>query len=147
MHIHVCESIEPKEKFYKILLIVSSYKTPINFLFHCIIVLLMVSKKYLAICTSPSFMRAWRAPAKENVLQGGRIIANILVLTVYFTTPWCPSNLYIVCMTQPRSQSLSGESEMSLFCLVYFHLGMESQMRGTPGEFQKLSWIEGIGQV
>ena len=37
--IHVCESIEPKEKVYKILLIVSSYKTTINFLFHCIIVL------------------------------------------------------------------------------------------------------------
>lgn len=126
MHIHVCESIEPKEKFYKILLIVSSYKTPINFLFHCIIVLLMVSKKYLAICTFPSFTRMWRAPAKENVLQGGRIIANILVLTVYFTVPWCPSNLYI---------SLSGELGMSLFCLVYFQLGMESQMRESPGEF------------
>lgn len=125
MHRHVCESIEPKEKFYKILLIVSSYKTPINFLFHCIIVLLMVSKN-LAICTFPSFTRMWRAPTKENVLQGGRIIANILVLTVYSTVPWCPSNLYI---------SLSGELEMSLLCLVYFQLGMESQMRGSPGEF------------
>ena len=86
----------------------------------------MVSKKYLAICTFPSFMRLWIAPAKENVLHGGRIIANILVLTVYLTAPRCPSNLSI---------SLSGKLKMSLFCLVYFQLGMESQMRGAPREF------------
>ena len=60
----------------------------------------MVSKKYLAICTFPSFMRSWTAPAQENVLCGGRIIANILVPRVYLTAPRCPSSL---------SLSLSGE--------------------------------------
>ena len=51
-----------------------------------------------ASCRADS-MRVWRTPAKENAPQGGRIITNILALTMHFTAPWSQSNLYIVWMT------------------------------------------------